>query len=252
MPQFSMLDTYALRARLFPAMLVSMPIVLAALCWVPTIALMPVVIALFTWFGFGVLLAELARDSGKRREAALWASWGGSPTVRRLRLREPASNSVARERWRALVAALAPDLKLPSDGEETADAKRADETYEVCIARLRELTRNATNFPLLFQENISYGFRRNLWAMKPAAIFFTLAAMAVALASLRVRSQPAFELVVLTAAISVLMLTWLLIRITPGWVKEAAERYADQLLWSCEQLVQRTSAPTRAVSRIGF
>ena len=247
-----MLDPYALRARLFPAMLVSMPMVLAALCWIPTVAITPIAIALFTWFGFGILLAELARDTGKRREAALWASWGGSPTVRRLRLREPSSNSVARERWRTLVAALAPDLKLPSGDEEAADTKRADDTYEVCIARLRELTRNTANFPLLFQENISYGFRRNLWAMKPAAIFFALAAMALAIASLRVRPEPHFEFVVLTIAISALMLTWSLLRITPAWVREAAERYADQLLWSCEQLVQRTSTPAPAGSRIGF
>jgi hypothetical protein len=247
-----MLDTYALRARLFPAMLVSMPMVLAALCWVPPLAITPAAIALFTWGGFGILLAELARDSGKRREAALWASWGGSPTVRRLRLREPASNSVARERWRALVAVLAPDLTLPSGDEESADAERADETYEVCIARLRELTRNTTHFPLLFQENISYGFRRNLWAMKPAAIFFALMAMAMTLSSLGVRPEPAFELVALAATISAFLLTWSALRITPAWVKEAAERYADQLLWSCEQLVQRASAPAPAGSRIGF
>ncbi|MDQ3282204.1 MAG: hypothetical protein M3Q69_12415 [Acidobacteriota bacterium] len=247
-----MLDPYALRARLFPAMLVSMPMVLAALCWFPTVAITPIVIALFTWFGVGVLLAEFARDLGKRREPALWASWGGSPTVRRLRLRETAANTVARERWRALVAALAPDLLLPTADEETADPKRADDTYGVCIARLRELTRNTTNFPLLFQENISYGFRRNLWAMKPAGIFMAVAAMGVAVSSLFVLSQPRLEIVVFAAVIAAFMLTWSVLRITKTWVKEAAERYADQLLWSCEQLVQRVSAAAPTGSRVGF
>jgi hypothetical protein len=246
-----MLDTYALRARLFPAMLVSMPAVIGVLCWLPTIAITPVGVALFTWFGLGVLLAELARDLGKRREAALWASWGGSPTVRRLRVREAASNSVARERWRALVEALAPDIRLPALADELADPLKADETYVVCLARLRELTRSSANFPLLFQENISYGFRRNLWAMKPAGIFFALSGFAFALASLLIKAERHLETAALTVAVAAFMLTWLVLRIKPNWVREAAERYADQLLWSCEQLVSRTTL-TMTGTKIGF
>lgn len=251
MPQFSMLDPYALRARLFPAMLVSMPAVLAAAAWLPTLAVTPIVIALFTWFGVGVLLAELARDAGKRREAKLWASWGGSPTIRRLRLREQPPNVVARERWRALITNVVPDLPLPSLADEIADARAADQRYEVCIARLRELTRNTTAYPLVFQENISYGFRRNLWAMKPAAIFISLVAMVGAASSPFVVREPQLPLVALAVVVAAVMLTWMLLRITANWVKEAAERYADQLLWTCEQLVPGTQ-PQSAPNRAGF
>jgi hypothetical protein len=246
-----MLDAYALRARLFPAMLVSMPAVISALVWLPTIAVAPIAVTLFTWFGIGVLLAELARDMGKRREPKLWASWNGSPTVRRLRLREQAANAAARDRWRTLVAALVPDLPLPTLTDETADPRAADQRYDVFIARLRELTRNTSTFPLLFQENISYGFRRNLWAMKPAAIFIAMFAIAGALGALPAVREPQLPVIAVAVAIATLMLTWMLFRITANWVKEAAERYADQLLWTCEQLLPSTP-PASPPKRVGF
>src|SRR4051794_12470501 len=109
MAQFTLLDTYSRRARLLPVALVILPPVMAAATWVPLRTFAPIATLLLSGFGFGVLLAELSRDLGKRRERDLWASWNGSPTVRRLRLREVATNAAARYRWRSRIAILAPE-----------------------------------------------------------------------------------------------------------------------------------------------
>lgn len=253
MPQFTLLDEYSRRARLLPAMIATLPAVIAAAVWLPALKVAPIITVLFSWFGLGVLLAEFTRDIGKRREPELWASWGGSPTLRRLRLRADCENPAARARWRARIAALAPDTPLLGGSQETADPRLADHAIEVCVARLRELTRDATKFPLVFQENASYGFRRNLWAMKPAAISLTLMAIAAAMLAVVVRRTTAEPyLIVLSVACSSLMLTWWLLRIRSSWVREAAERYADQLLWSCEQLETPTTQSPAEVRRVGF
>jgi len=231
-------------------MIATLPAVIAAAVWLPALTLAPVATVLFSWFGIGVLLAEFTRDLGKRRELKLWASWGGSPTVRRLRLRADADNPAARDRWRARVAALAPGTPLLDDQQEVADPARADQVIDVCVARLRELTRDTSKFPLVFQENVSYGFRRNLWAMKPAAIAIAILAIASTLAA--VVSGRVFDLSIVAVSIvcSSSMLTWWILRIHARWVREAAERYADQLLWSCEQLEEPT--PSAEVRRAGF
>ncbi len=252
MPQFTLLDEYSRRARLMPAMIATLPAVLAAAVWLPALTLAPIVTVLFSWFGLGLLLSELSRDVGKRSEARLWASWGGSPTLRRLRLRADCDNPAARDRWRARVAALAPETPLLAEHDEVADPLRADRLIELCVARLRELTRDPSRFPLVFQENISYGFRRNLCAMKPAAIFLTLFAIAAAMLAVAIRPNVEPYLVIVSIICSAVMLTWWLLRIRPSWVREAAERYADQLLWSCEQLEPSNNDTLPQLRRAGF
>ena len=252
MPQFTLLDEYSRRARLLPVMIATMPAVFAAAVWLPGLTLAPVLTVVFSWFGFGVLLAELSRDVGKRREPRLWASWGGSPTVRRLRLLADCDNPHVRDRWRARIGALAPERPLLTADEEAANPVAADHVIEVCVARLRELTRDSSKFPLVFQENASYGFRRNLWAMKSAAIFLAAVAIAAVMMAIVYRHDTELSLAIVSILFSVLMLTWWLLRIRPSWVREAAERYADQLLWSCEQLDGKTTPAATEVRRAGF
>ena len=235
MAEFGLLDPYSRRARLFPVMLVLMPALVAAFSWPTMLSVASIGIALFSWFGLGVLFAELGRDLGKRRELKLWSGWGGSPTVQRLRLRGTTANVTQRNRWRHVVSSLLPDTTLPNLEQETADPAGADETYEVCIGRLRELTRDTSKFGVVFQENVSYGFRRNLWAMKPAAIGVIVIAVAVAIGSAFINGLSGATIASLI--LSITMLSWWALRITPPWVRDAAERYAERLLLSCEQLM---------------
>src|SRR5947208_9959356 len=62
------------------------------------------------------------------------------------------------------------DVKLPTSEEEAADPEGADQRYEACVRFLRNATRDRSTFPLVFAENVNYGFRRNLWGMRSAGI----------------------------------------------------------------------------------
>lgn len=166
-----MLDAYTRRARLAPAFLVVLPIGLTFAAWFSNTALgWSLLAGLLTTCGFTLLLAEIGRDQGKRREQDLARRWGGLPTLRLLRHRDGLGNPETRRRYHAHLQQLLPAVTIPTAEEELADPTGADRVYESCVDHLREKTRDTKRFPLVFQENMSYGFRRNLWAMKPAGV----------------------------------------------------------------------------------
>ncbi len=81
-----MLDQYTVRARLLPALLVALPAGVATLAWFPDGILgWGPVWGLVAWSGGTLLLAQLGRDAGKRKEPRLFELWGGKPTTRMLR-----------------------------------------------------------------------------------------------------------------------------------------------------------------------
>ena len=68
---------------------------------------------------------------------------------------------------------------LPNLAEETADPESADRRYNEATATLRELTRPRKDFPLVFEENVEYGFRRNCLGIRPVALTVALSVVAV-------------------------------------------------------------------------
>jgi hypothetical protein len=234
------LDTYSLRARFFPAVIVLVPAVAAAAAWVPldslswkTLASVGCLAALAS------LLSHLARDLGKRRESELFSRWDGAPTIRFLRHRDTTLPEPTRDRYHAKLATLVPSLALPSSRSEKAKPEAADDVYRSYCDWLREATRDRERFGLLFEENVGYGFRRNLWAMKPVGIALSLASLAVSGVRISMgmaeNEAPAVESLA-AIAISAPLLAWWLLRITPNWVKVSSEAYARQLLAACDAL----------------
>ena len=56
---------------------------------------------------------------------------------------------------------------FPTEQEEEANLSWVDTKYEEAVTSLREATWDTSRFPLVFAENANYGFRRNLWGLKP-------------------------------------------------------------------------------------
>ena len=163
-------DPYVRRARLQPALLVALPIALAALAYFPSgVVGWGILWSLLIASGGTALLSQVARDRGKRNEEELFQKWEGKPTTRRLRHRD-ATNIVLLNHQHARLKLLIPDLVIPTAEDEAANPDHADQVYDACVLSLRERTRDRKKFPLVFEENCSYGFRRNLWGMKPLGI----------------------------------------------------------------------------------
>lgn len=242
-------DEYSRSARLLPALLIYLPVGVAIGAWASiagTSLVLSGVIAIASTGGLASLLAQFGRDRGQRKEAELYAIWGGKPSTVMLRHSGGAFNRHTLARYHRRLAELLPDLRLPSEAEESADPARCDEVYEACGDYLRAQTRDATRFRVLFQELINYGFRRNLWAMKPAGVAMSLAGMAITAGLLLARTEagkwpdPALAF---SFVLDTFMLVWWMLTIRPDWVKLPAEKYARQLLECADQLEPRTASP---------
>lgn len=233
----TLLDVYSLKARLFPAFIVLLPAVLAILAWLPESSLVGT-----STFGIGLaaalsfFISELVRDCGHRKQGRLWKAWGGPPTTRLLRWSNSQVNPHLRAKWRAAIEELTAS-RLPSAASESRNPLKADQTYEAAIAELRMKRRTTESGSLFFKENVSYGFRRNLWGMKPAGIFISTIALISSLFVCVLKSGNRFDHAPSLLAIFVAsaFLTLWILRIGPQWVKEKADSYAEQLLGSLLQ-----------------
>jgi len=232
-------NPYVRRARLQPAMIVALPIALATLAWKPTgIAGWSVFWSLFVWCGGTALLAQVARDRGKRKEPDLYRSWGGKPTTRFLRHRDAPNKTVLGRRHQKLQR-IVTGIQIPTIEEERENPVKADDAYDACTAFLLEKTRDKKRFSLVFEENCNYGFRRNLWGLKPLGITTSVVGTAAAAAVIVFNHQSGITtapLAIICAVINILLLIGWLVWFTPNWVRIPAEAYAERLLAACENL----------------
>jgi hypothetical protein len=89
-------------------------------------------------------------------------------------------------------------------------------------------------FPRVQEENINYGFRRNLYALKPIAL--AVLGLAIALAVVSSLADGVHWPVALSgSATLLLMLAWLFL-VRPEWVWQAGEKYAERLLETLEDI----------------
>lgn len=189
--------------------------------------------------GLSMLVVQFGRDFGKRKEPALWESWGGPPTTQFLRHRNTKFNPLLRQRYHSCLRKLRPDLKIPSPEQEVRDPDGADQIYSATTRYLISETRDIKKFPLIFKENVNYGFRRNLWGLKPFGLAISTLGASACMLRLWLVYQSNQRISAETASGSVINLALLLVWlfwVTPSTVRITAEAYAERLLEACEKL----------------
>jgi hypothetical protein len=231
-------DKYTYRARLLPSLITLLPLAFAATVWFPgQEATWKVLGLIFVSSGLATLLSHFGRDLGKRKEAELFQLWGGVPTTRMLSHRFTKFDAVTLGRYHTKLKSLLPDLQISDLADERANPSRASEVYGSCTSFLREKTRDQKAFPLVFAENINYGFRRNLYGWKPTGLIaVSLGMVSCALfvtTHLRAESSVLlFGIAGLVVSVT-LGLLWLFV-IKPNWVRLAADAYAERLIRSLD------------------
>jgi len=166
----------------------------------------------------------------------LYNKWGGAPTTRFLWLPD-ANPNVKMQNRRANVERIA-QCQLPSISEQKADAARAHDAYDAAVAIVRDKARDRTK--LVYAENKSYGFERNLFAMRnigrtvvvTAAI--TVAALLTSEIWVRQIWNP-LNLIIALVALFVLVAFWQFLP-SETRVHEAGNIYAEALLDSLANL----------------
>lgn len=234
-------DHYSFRARLQPALLALLPAALAVFAWTgPGARWVSALWTLFDTAGGTFFLANVARNRGRELEPRLWDSWAGTPTTQLLRHSGPA-NPVLLERWHKHLSRLL-GKKFPTRQEEATDSVAADHLYRAGTKLLIDRTRDVKAYPLLYKENVNYGFCRNLYGLKSTGIIMSVLGIVGSGAAWFWKSGISQMAPLVCATASAAFLIWWLTTVKPSWVKQPAFAYAERLLESSEKLFKTTSA----------
>lgn len=246
------LDSYDRRARVGPALWCGVPLFASGLVLIPGLGTVwSLVGGLLVYCGGAMVLVQIGRGRGKVLESRLFDSWDGRPSVAMLRHRDSRLNSATKLRYRAFLEGAVPDLTLASPAEEQRDPDEAELGYDTANSWLLEQTRDHTQFDLLFAENMNYGFRRNLWALKPWALLAGALATAVAVAVAWMEWTDGLFATLKSIGVGwwvsvILVLVhalFFVFKVRQAWVRVAAEEYAQRLLAACDTLDGRRSRP---------
>lgn len=244
MDLFKHFDTYSLKARVFPALIAGLPTLALLFMLVPWDRIgLPHVTAATMGLVLLFAFADVARRTGYRVERKLRTRASPEQWHRG----NPEIPEGIKDRYRTFVAGKI-KLPAPTAEDERTDLVRANDFYLTAGTWLRDHTRDHRRFALLFGENITYGFRRNLLGLKPVALVINTLVLAVSAAILVYRPSyfaalPGLDekLFVVIVAV-VLHSAYMLFAVSSEGVREASRIYGKQLILSCETLMKKPAA----------
>jgi len=244
-------DGYGRVARLYPAALALVPVVLFVGIARPETLLGEFpknVFVVLIFMSVLYVLATIARIAGKKLEPGLLARWGGWPTTLLLRHSDATIDRYTKARYHQALIEICPDIAWPSQDDENRDAEDADLRYMSATNRLKE-RRRGLEHKLVHKENASYGFHRNLLGLRRLAIAIAaitaaieaiqwvpsvLAARSVRVLFASVADDPRDPILIV---VDLLIIAGWIIWVTEVQVRAAAVEYAHALLRSLDSNV---------------
>jgi hypothetical protein len=245
-------EPYDRQARLYPALLLIAPVVAtgvavfsAHLSGVQSLG------AFLVGLGGAFLLTQLARDAGKKGEKSLFEKWGGLPSVAIFRHRDTRLDPITKLRYHKKLASLVKEAKAPTAEQEQTDPDGADAVYSAWSNYLRVNSRDTKKFGMLFHENVSYGYRRNVWGLRPIGIFVSSVSLVVCVTRvcyLYQSTEKWDEALLGGSAFALLMLLLWVLRFTGDWARVPADAYAARLA-ECAEILGAKEIPPRTPAK---
>lgn len=246
----NILNPYERRARLGPMLIALAPVIALLVLYLPgfTNITAKSATAILVFGTLSTLLANLARQAGKRVEPTLKKQWGGWPSMMIFRHRDSWIDPITKSNIHKAMAKAVASTYAPTPDQEIRDPGGCDNIYLAWSEHLRKLARNnEKKFPHVFRENMSYGFHRNLYGLKAFAIIVLLVSAVVTswVAWQKYKptqSVPMAESICL-GLFAIGLLVWLFV-ITAASVKRASYDYASRLIDDCvPDLPAKTARP---------
>lgn len=221
------LDAYELRARVAPALIISLPGIITLLFIGTSLSA-----SLAQFLSSGVVLlvvvyaiSFLVRNLGRREERKLIEDWGELPSTRFVRWRD---EKFAYENKKAIHSKVAQNfqINLLSQEQELEYQEAADTQIKEAFRRVRPLLRHDNPEALSSKHNAEYGFHRNLLGSRPlwvASAF--IGTLACGITWHAQGTQLAFLAAALNSAVLVWSIVWCLL--LPSFTKDAADSYAE-------------------------
>lgn len=229
------MDQYDRNARLNPALLTLLPAFLFVFVWFPVVWTQLGAIAVFV-VTCGVLfaLARLARKAGQNVERKLGNRVGRLHTAALISLADDRLPQIMKATCRSYIERHS-KRTLPTLDDEAGNPEAAQEDRLLAIRWLLEHTRPQAETALLINENISYGFARNLLGLKTIGIAITTLVLFGSgwfVYELAPGTTP-FALGTLLCSIALMGLLMWIFMVTEASVAQASQLYAEKLLSLC-------------------
>ncbi|MCG9703059.1 hypothetical protein L1D19_23625 [Vibrio natriegens] len=242
-------DEYSFNARVKPALFLVFPLFISLLVlFEPSRTWTGSTVTFLVAFGVINFAANQMSTKGNVLQERLFKKWGGAPTTVVLRHSDNTIDSVTKSRYMKKLALLISNFTPMTVESEQANPEKADELYTSASNYLREHTRDTTKYPLIFKENIAYGFSRNIRAFKSLGIFIAVSSLLVSLLVTYIGAAPlnimspmiviqkiSFPNLSLIAIHLWIIWIWIFL-VTENWVKVRALAYAKRLYSACEKI----------------
>lgn len=237
-----MIDTYSLRARIYPMVIFLLPLIIISTIYsLEFDSLKSLLSSIILMGALSYLFSQFGRDKGKRKEPALWKHWGGAPTSQLLSFENTRIDQNTKKRYHSKLQQLCPVNPVPTIGLEKSNRPAVEQSYAAWVKYIISKTRSTKDYSLLFKDNTSYGFRRNLWGLKTASIILIALTIVVNYFawSIKVGSYDpktfSTNFIIANGAMFVLLAFWIFL-INRTWVKIPAFSYAERLLEAIDTL----------------
>jgi hypothetical protein len=240
------LDPYEIKARIAPGLILSVA-VLVAIVWVfPVLSSLPLfaatgICSLALIYGLG----NFARARGAAIQPKLWATWGGEPSTRFLRIRDSHFGDALKTSIRTELRRRFRVQLLPPD-EEGRNSELADREIADSFKRVRSYLRQKDSDGLWQKQNIEYGFCRNLLGCRVSWIVLSLVALAFALGFALRTSQSLVNPGSIVGSISLLCAIYVGWFVLPAATKRVADAYAESAWMAFLHLSQAEPAANPA------
>lgn len=249
-------DPYERQARLYPGLLVVAPVAVVFVClaapgnlWGSTL------VSVLVACGAAYALGRVARDAGKRLQDELFAKWGGAPTTQVLRHSDSVIDAHTKARYHKVLSK-GIGKTLPTQEAEVADPRAADDFYRAGTTWLLGQTRDTKAFPLVFKENIAFGFQRNALGLRRGGVVVSALCFLAVLASTahgtRFFAEPSLDALtrvsapqLVALAVSVVFLVVWIFGLNEEALRRTAFAYALRLFESCDRLTQPKAPAAR-------
>jgi hypothetical protein len=236
-------DLYTVKARLAPAIIAV----------APSIALLIAILDLqsfdasHVWASIGLIvvlfaLSNVSRDAGKKVQNRVYRDNDGWPTFDPIYYSDRTFSDNAKSRYLTFLAEKL-GRPYPSMQDVIENPVSAKQFYNEAATWLREATRDTNQFRIIYEENIAYGYYRNLLGLKWVSLFLNFAVMVICILVIFKyipwfsNQEASLRYVLLVSSIHAL---YLIFGVTTGRMKDASKRYARQLLLACESLISKT------------
>lgn len=235
------LDAYELRARVAPALIVSLPGIITLLFIGTSLSTS---IAQFLSSGVVLLviiyaLSFLVRTLGRRHEPQLLNSWDALPSTRFARWRDSKFSYRNKQAIHRHVHNTF-QIQLLTPEEECNDKPEADELIQTAFERVRPILRRDNPDSLSSKHNAEYGFQRNLLGSR---YLWVASALVATLACGLIWTAQGSQIAFLAAALNSVVLLWSVVWffLLPKFTEDAAETYAESAWMEFVALADDTS-----------